>query len=151
MVRNNKPGSTVALRWLGLVAAELILALYTFKAGLTSTGMDASRAYTRAVAWEAVHLLLVVVVLPAAFFATLWRYLRTAPVRAWTGSKIVVAWLGVLTVWLFGMMAESTLSETVLSVYEPPVVAALYFICGLITVVIIATTVLWLMHRSPPE
>lgn len=151
MVRNNKPGLGLALQWLGIVAAELILALYTFKAGLVSNGMDAGRAYNRAVIWEAAHLLFVVLVLPASFLAILWHSLGTTPLRGWTGGEILLAWLAVPTVWLFGMMAEATLSETVLSVHEPPIVVALYSICGLFTAMIAATTLLWLTRRSGAE
>lgn len=150
MVRNSGPGLKLLLLWLGTIAVELIMALYTFKTRLAPTGMDAGRAYTIGVVWEIVHLVLVVVVLPALFLAVVWRSLQSQPVHAWRASRIALAWLVVPTVWLFGLMAESMLTETVLSIYESPVITIIYCLYGLITLTILAITALWLMRHSAP-
>lgn len=141
----------LVLLWLGTTTMEVFLTLYTFKMRLIPVGMDSRRAYILGVGWETLHLLLVVFVLPAVLLRGVWRSLGSMPVHRWKRSELTLAWLIAPTVWLFGMMSESVLADTVLPIYEPPLVTALHVTYGLIIAIIFATTLRWLMSRSTPE
>lgn len=135
------------LWWLGAVSGDTILALYTFKARLAAAGMDARAAYAVAATWELAHLILIVLVLPAALLLAAGRNLRRKRIAQWDGRSFALAWGLVPTVWYFGWLAEQALSSTVLRLYEPPIVTVFYGICALVTLGVVACSGVWLTHR----
>jgi hypothetical protein len=134
MRRGGGRALTLVLFWIGSVVIESMLALFTFKIRLASSGMDADRAYLLGRVWQGVHLVLVVALIPGMLLAVIWRYLRRRPIGDWRGDRIAVAWLVVPTTWYLALMAEIVLSDTILPVYG---------ICGLLTAAIVASPVFW--------
>jgi hypothetical protein len=139
----------LAAAWLLTLILQTILAVQTFKTRLVPEGMVATRALVLGSVWEAVHLLLLAVIIPGwALYATA-RFLRGAPLRAWRADQLLLIWLAVPMLLFMAVLTDGALAETILRIPHLPILAVAYGAVVAVAAAATAVTVLRLAFPPP--
>jgi hypothetical protein len=139
-------GRQLALAWVLALTVSTVLALRTFKTTLVSDGMAADQALLRASVWEAVHLFIIVGLVPACVVLATWAYLRSSRVADWTGKRILVVWLSVPGAFYLCGLIEGMMTETILPLDGCCVLPFAYGVRFILTAAAMVLTLYWVRN-----
>lgn len=144
------PVRRTALVLIGIFVLQVLLATQTFHLPLARSGTLAADAHRYALVWQAIHVALLTVILPASFILILGRLLVRRRLRRWNAITVAAAWVGLAALWGLWLFADLVVHETILPINHEIPLTALLAICIVCTGAIAAATIaLPFVRRSP--